>query len=194
MANISLEVVFKMFFLTLSGTDINFLGWKLRWRAYTTKEALLTTRCIELVGKKKFAITVLDPEYETYVVYVGSVNSNALSNSSLLDVYPFQRPQISGLIAKKIFTKILAKYSDFADVFSPNLASKLPELTRINNHAIKLVDGQQPPYGPIYNLKLVELEILKAYIKTNLVNRFIRSSKSPAGTFILFDWKSDSFF
>ena len=37
-----------------------------------------------------------------------------------------------------------------------------------------------------------ELETFKAYIETNLANEFIRPSKSPAGTPILFDRKSDS--
>ena len=37
----------------------------------------------------------------------------------------------------------------------------------------------------------MELETLKAYIVTNLANGFIRSSKSSAGTPILFDRKSD---
>ena len=37
----------------------------------------------------------------------------------------------------------------------------------------------------------MELETLKAYIETNLANGFIRPSKSPAGTPILFDRKSD---
>ena len=40
----------------------------------------------------------------------------------------------------------------------------------------------------------MELETLKAYIETNLANRFIKSSKSPAGAPILFDRKSDCFF
>ena len=39
----------------------------------------------------------------------------------------------------------------------------------------------------------MELETLKAYIETNLDNGFIRPSKSPAGTLILFDRKSDNF-
>ena len=42
-----------------------------------------------------------------------------------------------------------------------------------------LVDSQQPPYGPIYSLGPIELEILKAYIETNLANGFMRPSKSP---------------
>ena len=40
----------------------------------------------------------------------------------------------------------------------------------------------------------MELETLKAFIKTNLANRFIKLSKSPANTPILFKQKSDSFF
>ena len=143
------------------------------------------------MDKKEFAAAVLDSEHETYVVHVGSVSSDALPSSSPLDVYPSRRPQISNLIAKKASTKIPAKYSDFADVFSPDLASKLPEHTGINNYAIELVEGQQPPYGPIYSLGPVELETLKAYIETNLANGFIRPSKSPAGAPILFDRKSD---
>ena len=98
------------------------------------------------------------------------------------------------MIAKKTPTKVFAKYSDFADVFSSDLASKLSKHIGINNYAIELIDSQQPPYEPIYNLEPVELKILKAYIETNLTNRFIRSSKSPADAPIFFDRKSDGFF
>ena len=124
---------------------------------------------------------MLNPEHETYVVYVGSVSSDTLPSSSSLDVHLLKKPQISGLIAEETTTKVPAKYSDFADVFSLDLASELPEYTGINNHAIELVDDQQPPYGLIYSLGPVELETLKAYIETNLANDFIRPSKSPAG-------------
>ena len=218
-ANISPEVVLGMPFLTLSGADVDFSGRELRWRTYTTEEVLPTTRRVELVGKKEFAAAALDPEHETYVVHVGSVSSDALPSSSTsqleldvhpsrrpqisgliaeeapvasLDVHPSWRPQISGLIAKEALTKVPAKYSDFADVFSPDLASELPKHTGINDHAIELVDVcQQPPYGSIYSLRPVELETLKGYIETNLANGFIRLSKSPAEAPILFDRKSD---
>ena len=145
------------------------------------------------MGKKEFAAAILDPEYETYVVHIGSVSSDASPSSSLFDVHSFQRPQISGLILEEAPTKIPAKYLDFVDVFSPDLASELPEHTGNNDHIIELVDGYQPPYGPIYSLKPVELETFKAYIETNLANGFIRLFKSPAGAPILFDQKSDGF-
>ena len=56
------------------------------------------------------------------------------------------------------------------------------------------MDDPQLPYGPIYNLGPVELETLKTYIKTNLANGFIRSSKFPAGAPIFFDKKPDCSF
>ena len=142
-ANVSPEVVLGMPFLTLSGADVDFSGRELRWKTYTVEEALPTTRRVELVGKKEFAAAALDPEHETYVVHVGSVSSNASpsSSASQLNVHPSRRPQISGLIAEEAPTKVPAKYSDFADVFSPDLASELLEYTGINDHAIELVEG-----------------------------------------------------
>ena len=142
-ANVSLEVVLEIPFLILSGADIDFLGRELRWKTYTTKKALSTTKRIELVDKREFVATALDPEHETYVVYVGWVNFDTSSSSSSLDM-----PQISGLIVKEAPTKDSVKYSDFANVLCPNLAFKLPENTRINKYAIKLVNSyQQLPTG-----------------------------------------------
>ena len=65
------------------------------------------------------------------------------------------------------------------------------EYTGINKLAIELVEGKLPPYGPIYSLGPVELETLKAYIKTYLMTGFIRPSKSPVGSPIFFDKNAD---
>ena len=195
-ANVSPEVVFGMLFFTLSGANVDFSGQELRWKTYNSKKILPTTKRVELVGKKKFAAAALDSEHEIYVVHVISLSSISLvasSDSTPVYVHPSQRPQISGLIAEEALTKVPDKYADFADIFCPDLASKLPEHTGINDHAIKLIDGQQLPYKPIYSLGPIELETLKAYIKTNLANGFIKSSKSPAVTPIVFDWKSNGF-
>ena len=91
------------------------------------------------MGKKEFAATAFDPKHETYIVHVASLNSTPPVVS--LDVYPSRRLQISGLIVEEASTKVSAKYADFADVFSPNLASELSKHTGINNHAIELIDG-----------------------------------------------------
>ena len=147
---------------------------------------LPTTRRVELVGKKEFAAATLDPEHETYVVYVASLSSIPLAS---LNFHHFWEPQISGLIAKEAPTKVPTEYLDFADIFSLDLATELSKHTEINTHAIDLEENKQPPYGPIYSLGPVEIETLKTYIKTNLANNFIPPSKSPADAPILFDKK-----
>ena len=95
------------------------------------------------------------------------------------------------LITKEAFTKVPNNYVNFADVFFSNLAFELPEHTEIKDYTIKLVNDQQPSYGPIYSLRLVEFETLKAYIETTLTNGFIRPSKSPISDPIFFDLTSD---
>ena len=83
------------------------------------------------------------------------------------------------------------EYADYADVFTPNLAMKLPENTGINKHAIELLKVKQSPYDPIYSLGPVELETLKAYIETYLKTGFIWPSKSFIDIPFFFDKKSD---
>ena len=95
------------------------------------------------------------------------------------------------MIADKAPVAIPAEYLDFEDVFSKKSATVLPEHTEINTYVIDLEEGKQPPYGPIYSLRPVELETLKTYIETNLANGFICLSKSPASAPILFDKKSN---
>ena len=95
------------------------------------------------MGKREFAAVSLNPEHKTDVVHITYHSSIPLVSleSSLLDVYPSRRPQISGLIAEEAYTKVFAKYSNFADVFSPDLAFKLPKHTVINDYTIELVDS-----------------------------------------------------
>ena len=106
-------------------------------------------------------------------------------------MHPSSRAQIAHLKADEAFTKVPNKYANFADVFSPKLAAKLPKHMEINNHAIDLINDRQPPYGRIYSLSPIELEIMKAYIKNNLANNFIRPFKSPTRALILFDKKAN---
>ena len=71
---------------------------------------------------------------------------------------------------------------------------ELPENTGINENAIKLIEGKQPPYGPIYSLGTVELETLKTYIETHLKTGIIRPSKSSTSALILLNKKRDRSF
>lgn len=86
---------------------------------------------------------------------------------------------------------ILAKYQYYTKGYSLDSVIKLLEYISINNYLINLIDNKQPLYGPIYSLKLLDLKILKTYIKNNLANDFIRPFKLLAGTLILFIYKND---
>ena len=185
LANINMEIVLDMLFLILSNANIQFVQKELIWSFYTTSEALLTTKWVELINKKEFAKPALDENFESFVIHVASLNV-------ALKIYPDKAAQIVSFLTKKV--KIPNNYLDFVNVFSEKKTLVLPEHTKLNEHAINLENGKQPPYGPIYSLTLVELESLKTYIKNYLKTGFIQLSKSSAVALILFDKKPDGNF
>ncbi len=187
LADVKSDIVLGMPFLTMSNADVNFQAWDLQWRSYTTEDILPTTRWVKLIGKKEFTAAALEPEHEAFVVHVVALSVDAGD-----EVHLSKRAQIAHLKADEPPTKVPSKYADFADVCSPKLAAELPKHTGINDHAIELVDDWQPSYNPIYSLRPVELETLKAYIENNLAGGFIRPFKSPTGAPIFFDKKPDS--
>ena len=138
LANTSMEVVLEMPFLILSDIDIQFAEKKFTWRSYTTAEALPTTRRVELIDKKEFVAAAMDKDSETFVVHVASI-------IEIMLIHLAREAQIAALQADKAPTEIPADYSDYINVFSPNLAMELPENTSINEHAIELIDRRQPP-------------------------------------------------
>ena len=119
-----------------------------------------------MIDRKEFAKVALDPNQEVLVIYVAILSSE-------MAIHPSRLAQIASLKAEEAPVTVLAKYLDYANVFFEKLAVVLSEHTEINTHAIKLEEGKQPPYRPIYSLGLVELEILKTYLKTHLKTGFI---------------------
>ena len=170
-------MVLGMLFLTFSNADIQFAEKELTWKTYTTEKALPTTCQVKIIYWKEFAKVTLDENVEDFVMHVSSLRSR-------MTIHPAREAQLALLLAKQV--TVPTKYSDFADVFLEKSANVLLELTGANEHLIKLEKGKQTPYGLIHNLGPVELETLKTYIKTNLANGFIWTSKSPAGALILF--------
>ena len=63
--------------------------------------------------KEECIATVLNPEYEIFVVCVVFLSSTLLD----IDIHPSYRPKIIGLIAKEALTKVFAKYANFANIF-----------------------------------------------------------------------------
>ena len=179
-------------FLTFSNADIQFVEKELTWRFYAAAKALPTTKRVELIDIRKFAKAALDEESETFLIYVAALE--ALLGSAKTTIHPAQAAKIAALRQDKALTEVSTKYTEYADEFSFDQTMELPENTGINKHTIKLEIGKQAPYGLIYSLGSVKLEILKIYIKTYLKTDFIWPFKSPAGTTILFDKKLDGSF
>ena len=124
LADISVKVVLRMPFLTLSNVNIQFAEKKLTWRSYITTEALPTTKRVEIIDKKEFAGVALDENVEAFVVHVTSLSLK------LISIHPAQKAQIALLIAKKV--KIPTNYLDFSDVFLEEKALVLSEITDLN--------------------------------------------------------------
>lgn len=88
-----------------------------------------------------------------------------------MSIYQAYKAQIVLLVAKNVI--IPAKYLDYLNILSKKSAIELPNHFKINKYLIDVESDKQPFYGSIYSLKLIELKILKTYIKINLVNGFI---------------------
>lgn len=69
-----------MFFFTLSNIKVNFVNQTLNKSLYTTIEALLTMRQVELIRKKKFVAIILYAKNQTFVVHVASISQNSSSH------------------------------------------------------------------------------------------------------------------
>lgn len=88
-------------------------------------------------------------------------------------IYLVKKAQITILQAKKALTIFPTKYLEYINDFFFDLIMKFFKNTNINKYTIKLVNGKQLFYGPIYTLRLVKLETVKTYIKTHLKAKYI---------------------
>ena len=193
-ADTKFEVVLGMPFLKISNTDVAFGEGTLTWKSYTTNKALPTTEQVQLVDLKELVIAAFDVDSKTFVVHMAIREQEEMPVHAEKQAQIQDGAQVGALLFDKAPTEVSIEYSDYGDVFSAKNAAELPKNTGINEHAIKLEEGKQPPFGPIYSLGPVELETLKTYIETNLANGFIRPFKSPAQVLILFNQKPDGSF
>ncbi|KAJ1572295.1 hypothetical protein NDA11_005973 [Ustilago hordei] len=81
-------------------------------------------------------------------------------------------------------------YQHLRDVFDEVEADKLPHHTEHDLH-LELIEGGKPPQGPLYLKGPKEMSELRRYLDENLEKGFIRPSKSPARSPVLFVPKKD---
>ncbi len=84
LTDVKSDIMFGMFFLTMSNSDVDFQAQNLQWRSYTIGDILPTTRRVELIGKKEFAAVGLNLKHKAFGVHVAvlSVNSGDEVHSS----------------------------------------------------------------------------------------------------------------
>ena len=91
---------------------------------------------------------MLNENVEAFVVHVSSLRLR-------MSIHPARKAQLALLLTKKVTLPI--EYLDFADIFLEKSANVLPELTRANEHIIKLEEGKQLLYKLIYSLGRLSL-------------------------------------
>ncbi len=114
LANVELDVVFGMLFLTISNANINFQARNLQWRFYITEDVLWTTKRVEQIGKKEFATTALNPIHKTFIIYIAVLN---ISSDISDKVYPSRKDPIAYLKADKAPIEVSIEYANFVVIF-----------------------------------------------------------------------------
>src|ERR1700739_3658351 len=94
--------------------------------------------------------------------------------------------QVNAVLPSNVPTSVPLEYAEYADVFEEKNTESLPPHRPNVNHEIPLIPGAKPVVDSIYNLSETELQYLKDYIDRMLARSWIRPSKSPFGSPILF--------
>ena len=137
-----------MFFLKISNADVAFGEKILIWKFYTINKALPTTKWVQLVDPKEFVIAALNTDSKTFIVYMAiweqkEMTINPAKKTQIKTQSGTQsKAQVEALISNKAFTKVLAKYFFYSNVFLIKNVVELLKHTRINNHTIELEEGK----------------------------------------------------
>lgn len=129
-----MKEVLEIPFFSFGNIVIEFIEKKLVQRTYIVIEALFTTIKIEVIDKKDFPQAAIDKNIETFIVYVSSIRLGSMTIHLIL------KAQITCLFTKEVTET--TKYTDFANIFSKQLAKVFSERKGINEHAIKLLDSK----------------------------------------------------
>jgi hypothetical protein len=86
--------------------------------------------------------------------------------------------------------RIPREFHNYADIFSETEAHVLPP-HHPYDHVIDLEPNTKAPWGPVYNMLGLELDLLCEFLDDMLGKGFIHASHSPAGTPVLFVKKKD---
>ena len=128
------------------------------------------------------AVSEFTVEYDESVVYFGS-DQECIGVRGTLRFNENLGGQLN--VEVEPLKDVLWQYRDYQSVFNGQYSDELlPH--RSFDHAIDMVEGREPPWGPIYALSEKELEVLRTYLDDMLRIGKIHPSKCSAGAPILF--------
>jgi len=90
------------------------------------------------------------------------------------------------VLEKHVTPDIPKEYKDFAYLFAEVEDADALPAHQPWDHEITLEEGKQPGFGPIYGMSGKELQVLQKWIDKSSKKGYIRESKSPAGSPMLF--------
>src|SRR5258707_5851572 len=154
--------------------NIDWMETKITFREpKNPKKELASGRKIDIHMVSTITMTKLckDPGTSTFVISMTNLNLLQVTSTEILD-------------------SILAEYHKFHNIFSGEKAGTLTP-HRPYDLQINVEEAAKPIHGPIYSLSPLELAALREFLEEHTRNGFIRPSKSPWGSPILFIKKKD---
>lgn len=83
LANISMEVILDILFLTLNNANMLFAKRDLTWKLYIPAKALLITKQVQIISQKEFTATFLNLDKKVFIVHIAF-----LGLSLKMSIYP----------------------------------------------------------------------------------------------------------
>ncbi len=127
---------------------------------------------IYAINSASFLQLTRKKNHDLFIIFIRNINK-ALKISSFIDSV----------------TLLSLEYHDFLNVFSHELMNTLSE-QRFYDHKIQLQKSKTSIFESLYNMFQDELQVLKKYLKNNLIKNFIQVSSFLVISLILFVKKS----
>jgi hypothetical protein len=169
------DLIRGMAWLQKQNPDIHWDTGVWHWRTRTEAE----DGPIRLVSSGAFIATMRAERTHGYELHHHELGLNP-DRDPARDVLMATRPELT----------VPEPYRAYAQVFSEADSESMPSHSP-QDLAIELLNGKQPPWGPIYNLSEKELNTLCSYHEVQLKRGWIRLSKSAAGALVFFVPKKD---
>ena len=151
--------------------DVNWQSGQVKWRSsYCIENCLPKQVNVQMVD----AVQLLKEVQEEPDAFIATLEWRTEDGLDILDILPSQ-------------------YHQWASIFSREQTSQLPAHTKFD-HRIKLVEGAEAPWGPLYGMSEQELKGLREWLDKQVAAGKIVKSNSSAGAPILLVGKPDGSF